>query len=409
LKIACGAVGWYPAVSIRGAPDIFPMVLVRPHSALRMRIETLAVRAGHAVDPTTGAVTPPIHLSTTFEREPDGSYRQGYLYCRMSNPGRSSLEAALAALEGGTAAITFASGMAATHAVFETLAPGDHVLLPEDAYYSTLRLAREIFGPWGLECDACDMSDLAAVKRLLRPTTKVVWVETPSNPLLRVVDLAALAASAHEVGGRCVVDNTWATPLLQRPFTHGADVVMHSTTKYLGGHSDLIGGALIVRDDDAYVARLRTIQSLGGAVPSPFDCWLLMRGIRSLPWRMRGHCENARAVAHFLAGHRAIEAVHYPGLPSHPGHAVAARQMSDFGGMMSIQVLGGEQAALDLTNRLELFTRATSLGGPESFIEHRASVEGPTTISPRNLLRVSVGLENAEDLIEDLERALETL
>ena len=374
-----------------------------------MRIETLAVRAGHAVDPSTGAVTPPIHLSTTFEREPDGSYRQGFLYARMSNPGRQSLETALAALEGGAAAIAFASGMAATNAVFQTLAPGDHVLLPSDAYYSTLRLAREVFAPWGLHVDACDMSDLAAVERLLRPATKVLWVETPSNPLLRVVDIAALASRAHDVGARCVVDNTWATPLLQRPFTHGADVVMHSTTKYLGGHSDLIGGALIVRENDDYVARLRTLQSLGGAIPSPFDCWLLMRGIRSLPWRMRGHCENAQAVARFLAVHPAIEAVHYPGLPSHPGHDIAARQMNDFGGMMSIQVRGGEQAALDLTNRLTLFTRATSLGGPESLIEHRASVEGPTTISPRNLLRVSIGLENADDLIEDLERALEGL
>jgi cystathionine gamma-synthase len=373
-----------------------------------MRIETLAVRAGHSVDPSTGAVTPPIHLSTTFEREPDGGYRQGHIYARMSNPGRQALETALASLEGGAAAIAFSSGMAATHAVFQALAPGDHVLLPEDAYYSTLRLAREVFGPWGLESDACDMADLAAVERLLRPSTKVVWVETPSNPLLRVVDIAALASRAHDVGARCVVDNTWATPLLQRPFNHGADVVMHSTTKYLGGHSDLIGGALVARVEDDFSARLRVLQGLGGAIPSPFDCWLLMRGIRSLPWRMRGHCENAKAVARFLAEHPAIEAVHYPGLPSHPGHAVAARQMSDFGGMLSIQLRGGERAALDLTNRVELFTRATSLGGPESLIEHRASVEGPTTVSPRNLLRVSVGLEHADDLIEDLGRALGT-
>ena len=374
-----------------------------------MRIETLAARAGHAIDPSTGAVTPPIHLSTTFERERDGSYRQGHVYARTSNPGRQLLESALAQLEGGTSAIAFSSGLAATHAVFQALGPGDHVLVPEDAYYGTLRLVREIFGPWGLESDACDMSDLAAIERLLRPNTKVLWIETPSNPLLRVVDIAALASIAHRVGARCVVDNTWATPLLQRPFELGADVVMHSTTKYLGGHSDLIGGALVVRTDDEYATRLRTLQGLGGAVPSPFDCWLLVRGMRSLSWRMRGHCENAHAVARFLAGHAAIEAVHYPGLPSHPGHAIAARQMRAFGGMLSIQVRGGEQAAIDLTNRLELFTRATSLGGPESLIEHRASVEGPTTISPRNLLRVSVGLENVEDLIEDLGRALETV
>ena len=380
-----------------------------PSIDIRMRLETLAVRAGHAVDPSTGAVTPPIHLSTTFEREPDGSYRQGHVYARTSNPTRQALETALAALEGGASAIAFASGLAATNAVFQVLAPGDHVIVPEDAYYGTLRLVREVFGPWGLEHDACDMSDLAAVERLLRPTTKVVWVETPSNPLLRVVDVAALATLAHRVGARCVVDNTWATPLLQRPLELGADVAMHSTTKYLGGHSDLIGGALVLHADDDLAARLRTLQGLGGAIPSPFDCWLLMRGIRSLPWRMRGHCQNAAAVARFLADHPAIERVHYPGLPSHPGHAIAARQMRDFGGMMSIQLRGGEQTAIDLTNRLRLFTRATSLGGPESLIEHRASVEGPTTISPRNLLRVSVGLEHVDDLIEDLDRALETL
>jgi cystathionine gamma-synthase len=371
-----------------------------------MRIETLAAHAGHSVDPSTGAVTPPIHLSTTFERERDGSFRQGHVYARTSNPGRQLLETALAELEGGSSAIAFASGLAATHAVFQVLSPGDHVIAPEDAYYGTLRLLREVFGPWGLEADACDMTDLAAVRRLLRPNTKVIWVETPSNPLLRIVDIAALAELAHEVGARCVVDNTWATPILQRPLALGADLVMHSTTKYLGGHSDLIGGALVARAQDDYVARVRTLQGLGGAIPSPFDCWLLLRGIRSLPWRMRGHCANAAAVARFLAQHPAIEAVHYPGLASHPGHAVASRQMSDFGGMLSIQVRDGEQAALDLTNRLTLFTRATSLGGPESLIEHRASVEGPTTIAPRNLLRVSVGLEHPDDLIEDLQRAL---
>jgi cystathionine gamma-synthase len=372
-----------------------------------MRIETIAARSGHAIDPSTGAVIPPIHLSTTFERERDGSYRQGFLYARMSNPTRTQLESALAALEGGTSAIAFSSGMAATNAVLQVLSPGDHVIAPADAYYSTLKLLREVFGPWGLESDACDMSDIDAVRRLVRPTTKLLWVETPSNPLLRVVDVAALAELAHGAGARCVVDNTWATPVLQRPLDLGADVAMHSTTKYLGGHSDLIGGALITRADDDFTARLRGLQALAGAIPSPFDCWLLMRGIRSLPWRMRGHCANAAAVARFLAAHPAIEAVHYPGLTSHPGHDVAARQMRDFGGMLSVQVRGGEQASIEVTNRLALFTRATSLGGPESLIEHRASVEGPTTISPRNLLRISVGLENADDLIDDLRHALE--
>src|SRR5215210_5099388 len=236
-----------------------------------MRIETLAVRAGHSVDPSTGAVTPPIHLSTTFERERDGGYRQGHVYARTSNPSRQSLETALAALEGGTTAIAFSSGLAATHAVFQVLAPGDHVIAPEDAYYGTLRLLREVFAPWGLEADACDMSDLAAVRRLLRPTTKVLWVESPSNPLLRVVDIAALAELAHGVGARCVVDNTWATPVLQRPLDLGADLVMHSTTKYLGGHSDLIGGALVVNDDDLRAA-IYKVSRIAGATPGPFDC-----------------------------------------------------------------------------------------------------------------------------------------
>lgn len=372
-----------------------------------MRIETLAVRAGHSPDPSTGAVTPPIHLSSTFEREADGSYRGGHIYARTSNPNRQSLERALTELEEGAAAIAYSSGLAATHAVFQALAPGDHVIAPLDAYYGTLSQLRQIFAPWGLTLDTCDMTDLDAVARLLRPTTRILWVETPSNPLLRVVDISALAELAHSVGARCVVDNTWATPVLQRPLSLGADLVMHSTTKYLGGHSDLVGGALVARASDEYVERLRLLQGLGGAIPSAFDCWLLMRGIRTLPWRMRGHCTNAAAVARFLDSHAAVEAVHYPGLPTHPGHAIAARQMSDFGGMLSVQVRGGAAEAMAFTSRLSLFTRATSLGGPESLIEHRASVEGPTTISPPNLLRVSVGLEHADDLVEDLGRALD--
>ena len=371
-----------------------------------MRIETLAVHAGHAADPSTGAVTLPIHLSTTFEREADGSYRGGHVYARTSNPNRTSLESALAALEGGAAALAFASGSAATQAVFQALAPGDHVIAPDDAYYGTLRQLREIFAGWGLEADVVNMTDPDAVERALRPTTSIVWVETPSNPLVRVADIARIAELAHSVGARCVVDNTWATPVLQRPLALGADLVMHATTKYLGGHSDLLGGALVAQNDDDFVERLRLIQQVGGAVPSPFDCWLLLRGIRTLPWRMRAHSSNATTIARFLESHPAIDAVHYPGLPSHAGHELAARQMSDFGGMMSIQVRGGEAAALELTRQLTIFTRATSLGGTESLIEHRASVEGPTSLAPANLLRMSVGLEHPDDLIEDLERAL---
>jgi cystathionine gamma-synthase len=371
-----------------------------------MRIETVAVHAGHSVDPTTGAVTLPIHLSSTFEREPDGSYRSGHVYSRTSNPNRAALEISLTALEGGAASIAYGSGSAATLAVFQALAPGDHVLAPDDAYFGTLRQLREIFAPWGLTADVVDMSDLAAVERAMTPATKVVWVETPSNPLVRVVDIRRLSEIAHARGARCVVDNTWATPVLQRPLELGADVAMHSTTKYLGGHSDLLGGALVAREQDDFFERLKLMQTLGGAIPSPFDCWLLLRGIRTLPWRMRAHSANAAAVAAFLAAHPRVEAVHYPGLASHAGHEIAARQMSGFGGMLSVQIRGGQEEAMALTGRLTLFTRATSLGGTESLIEHRASVEGPATVAPANLLRVSVGLEHPDDLIADLAQAL---
>ncbi len=371
-----------------------------------MRIETLAVHAGHSVDPSTGAVTPPIHLSTTFERDVDGGYRAGHLYARMSNPTRDSLEQVLAQLEGGASAIAYSSGSAASLAVFQALSAGDHVLAPHDAYYGTLRQINEMFGRWDLTCDTVDMADLDAVQRALRPNTRIVWVETPSNPLVRVVDIARLAELAHSVGARCVVDNTWATPILQRPLGEDADIVMHSTTKYLGGHSDVMGGALIAKVDDDFTERLRTAQRIGGAIPSPFDCWLLLRGIRTLPWRMRAHCSNAMIVARFLESHAGVEVVHYPGLESHGGHAIAARQMSDFGGMLSVQVHGDARAALDFTNRLKLITRATSLGGTETLIEHRKSVEGAVSIAPENLLRMSVGLEHADDLIEDLDAAL---
>src|SRR5260221_465179 len=306
---------------------------------------------------------------------------------------------AMAALEGGATAIAYGSGSAATMSVFQALSPGDHVIAPHDAYYGTLRQLREIFARWGLEHDAVDMTDVDAVARVVRPETRVVWVETPSNPLVRVVDIARLSDLAHTVGARCVVDNTWAIPVLQRPLGLGADLVMHSTTKYLGGHSDLLGGAIVAKSDGDFVERMRLTQRVGGAIPSPFDCWLLLRGIRTLPWRIAAHCSNAMTVARYLESNRAVEAVHYPGLESHSGHEIAMRQMSDFGGMMSIQLHGGEAAAMALTHRVKLFTRATSLGGTESLIEHRRSVEGPTSISPENLLRLSIGLEDPDELI----------
>ncbi|MCS6828115.1 MAG: PLP-dependent transferase [Caldilinea sp.] len=372
----------------------------------KMHIETLAIHGGHRSDPATGAVVSPLHLSTTFERAADGGYPSGYVYTRTANPNRNELETLLAALEGGAAAAAFASGLAAIHAIFQSLAPGDHVLFPDDAYFGAGRLLREVMAPWGLHYSLVDMADLDAVRAAVRPHTRLIWVETPSNPMLKITDIAAVAEIAHAAGARCAVDNTWPSPVGQQPLALGADLVMHATTKYLGGHSDLLGGAVIAKEVDEFFERLRVVQTIGGAAPSPFDCWLLLRSIRTLPYRMRGHSANAQRVAEFLAEHPGVAAVHYPGLPTHPGHAIAKRQMKLFGGMLSIQVRGGAAEAMAVAGRVQLFTRATSLGGVESLIEHRASVEGPHTTTPANLLRLSVGLEHPDDLIADLAQAL---
>lgn len=371
-----------------------------------MRLETLAVHAGRDIDSATGAVTPPIHLSTTFERSPDGTYRADYVYSRAANPNRRSLETALATLEGGAEAVTFSSGSAATMTLLQALAPGDHIVAPADAYYGTLKLIREVFAPWKLEASFVNTTDPAALSAAIRPATKLVWLETPSNPLVAVSDIERLATIAHDAGAICAVDNTWATPLGQRPFELGADVVMHATTKYLGGHSDILGGALVFRESGELAARVRNTQHLGGAVPSPFECWLVLRGLRTLPYRVRAQTEHAMRVAEFLASQPMVSAVHYPGLTSHPAHALAARQMRLFGGMLSFEVRGGAPAAMAVAGRVKVITRATSLGGPETLIEHRRSVEGPTSISPDGLLRMSVGLEHPDDLINDLRQAL---
>ena len=371
-----------------------------------MKIETLAVHAGRRVDPATGAVTTPIHLSTTFERDPDGSYPRGHLYARNGNPTRASLEECLRDLEGGAAAAAFASASAATAAVFTALAPGDHVVAPTDAYHGTLRLLRETFAEWGLVTSFVDMTDAGAVERALRPETRLVWMETPSNPLWKIVDVERVAGIARAAGARSLCDNTVATPVLQRPLALGVDLVLHATTKYLGGHGDVTGGIVVTRAEDELFARVRRAQVTGGGVPSPFDCWLVLRGIQSLPWRVRAHAANALRVATFLAGHPAVETVHYPGLATHPAHDVARRQMSAFGGMLSFQVRAGRDAAMAAAAKLRLFTRATSFGSTESLIEHRASIEGPGSRTPENLLRASIGLEHADDLIEDLAQAL---
>jgi cystathionine gamma-synthase len=371
-----------------------------------MRIETLAVHAGAHVDPATGAVAPAIYPSTTFEREADGSFPHGHVYTRTSAPNRNALEASLTALEGGAASVAFGSASAATAAVFQSLAPGDHVVAPTDAYFGTGKLLRDVFAGWGLASSFVDMTDLRAVEATIRANTKLVWAESPSNPLWKVSDLGRLGALAHAAGARFVVDNTTATPILQSPFKHGADLVVHATTKYLGGHTDVLGGAIVVRERGSWLDRLRLLQTAGGAVPSPFDCWLVLRGIRTLPYRVRAQSTNALAVATYLATHPRVEAVHYPGLASHPGHDIARRQMSMFGGMLSLQVRGDADAAMAVAAKVRLFTRATSFGGTESLLEHRASIEGPGTTTPANLLRVSIGLEHPDDLIEDLAQAL---
>src|SRR5947207_11059111 len=370
-----------------------------------MKIETVAVHAGHTIDLATGAVSAPIHLSTTFERDVEGGYPRGFMYTRNNNPNRQALEQGISALEGGATAAAFASGTGATMAIFQALAPGDHVLAHVDAYYGTSRLLREIFLRWGLEADFIDMSDLAAVKKALRKKTRLAWMETPSNPLLKIVDIAAVMRIVHDAKVLCVCDNTWA-PVLQRPFDLGADLILHSTTKYFGGHCDVAGGIVVSSIDNEFFQRVHTIQYSGGAVPSPFDCWLILRGMRTLPWRMRAHSENAIRVAEFLAQHQRLERVHYPGLQWHPGHEIARPQMSMFGGMLSFEVTGGREAAINVAGKTKIFTRASNLAGVESLIEHRASIEGAGTTSPENLLRLSIGLENADDLIEDLDQAL---
>ncbi len=372
-----------------------------------MRIETIAVHAGHSPDPTTGAVTPAIQLSTTFERNPDGTLRGDYLYTRNDNPNRRALEQCLTALEGGADAACFASGSAAATALCQTLDRGARVVVPDDAYYGTIKLMRELFGRWGLELALVDMTDLDAVRAAMTANAKLLWVETPSNPLVRVTDIAALAEIGRRAGAHVVVDNTWATPVLQRPLELGAHLALHSATKYLAGHSDVLAGALVTAERDGFWERVRNVQVSGGAVPSPFDCWLTLRGIHTLPWRVRAQSESAARIAGWLSEHRAVSAVHYPGLASHHAHGLASRQMTRPGAMLSFEAAGGREAAAAAIGRLTLITRATSLGGTESLIEHRILVEPLDTKTPPGLLRLSVGLEHPDDLVADLEAALD--
>ncbi|QKW21328.1 cystathionine gamma-synthase [Kitasatospora sp. NA04385] len=373
--------------------------------------ETLAIHAGQEADPRTGAVVTPIYQVSTYKQDGVGGLREGYEYSRSANPTRTALEECLAAIEGGARGLAFASGLAAEDTLLRTLLqPGDHIVIPNDAYGGTFRLFAKVLTRWGVEFSVADTHHPEKVREAIRPTTRAVWVETPSNPLLGITDLAAVAEIAHAAGAKLVVDNTFASPYLQQPISFGADVVVHSTTKYMGGHSDVVGGALVVADA-GLAEEVAYHQNAMGAVAGPFDAWLVLRGIKTLGVRMDRHSENAEKVAELLAGHPKVTQVLYPGLPAHPGHDVAAKQMKAFGGMVSFRVAGGEQAAVEVCNRAELFTLGESLGGVESLIEHpgrmtHASAAGSPLEVPADLVRISVGIESAADLLADLEQAL---
>jgi cystathionine gamma-synthase len=372
---------------------------------------TLAIHAGQEPDPVTGAVVVPIYATSTYAQDGVGGTRGGYEYSRSANPTRTALEEAIAALEGGTRGLAFASGLAAEDALFRAVCrPGDHVILPGDAYGGTFRLVARVLANWGLEYTAVPLDDLDAVRAAVRDNTKILWCETPTNPLLGIADIAALAQLSREAGVQLVVDNTFASPYLQQPLSLGADVVVHSTTKYLGGHSDVVGGALVTADAELGEG-LAFYQNAMGAVPGPFDAWLVLRGIKTLGVRMDRHCANAERVVDFLTGHPAIQRVLYPGLPDHPGHDVAAKQMRGFGGMVSFTMRAGMEAALKVCGLVSVFTLGESLGGVESLIEHpgrmtHASVAGSPLQVPDDLVRLSVGIEDADDLVADLASAL---
>ena len=373
-----------------------------------MKIETISVHAGRKVDPATGAVIPPIYLSTTYERGKNGDYLKGYNYSRSNNPNRESLEQCLAELENGILAAVFSSGSAAAMSILQSLKPGDHIIAPEDIYHGTKHLIR-LFEKWNISSTFVDMTNISDIEKAFQKSTKLIWIETPSNPLLKIIDIKKIADKAKKKDVITVCDNTWATPILQQPLELGADLVIHATTKYIGGHSDILGGAVISKEENNTFAFVREIQKSGGAVPSPFECWLVLRGIQTLPLRIREQSKSAMMIAQFLESRDEVEAVHYPGLKEHPGYELAKEQMQLSGGMLSFQVRGDKNDTLRLAANTNLFTRATSLGGPESLIEHRASIEGPGTKTPQNLLRLSIGLEHPDDLIEDLTQAFAKL
>ncbi|MFN3849029.1 MAG: trans-sulfuration enzyme family protein [Spirosomataceae bacterium] len=376
-----------------------------------MKPETLAIHAGQHPDPTTGAVVQPMILSTTFERAEDGSFIEGRdIYSRASNPNRRALEAKLAALEGGTDAVAFGSGQAATMSIFHSLGAGSHVILPDDIYYGTRYMIESLYANWGLTCSVVDMTDLSQIKKVIKKNTKLIWVETPSNPSLKVADIQAVVKIAHAKNILVACDNTWATPYFTKPFEFGVDIIMHSSTKYFGGHSDILGGCVILKNNTVITEKIRLFQTVGGATPSAFDCWLLTRSLSTFYARMPIHGANAMKLAEFLETHPKIEKVHYPGLKSNEYHKTAKKQMKNgFGGMLSILIKGDEAQAMRFSSSMKIVTHATSLGGVETLVDHRRSAEGEHSVSPPNLIRVSVGIENIEDLIQDFKEALDKL
>lgn len=371
--------------------------------------ETKAVHAGAIHDTTAGSIAPPLYLSTTFERDEQGNIApKGYIYTRLGNPNRQALETKIAALEQGQEAFAFSSGMAAMVALLQTVLETDsHIIIPDDCYHGISHMVKRMLPNWKIDYSEVDMSDVDNIKQSIQPNTKLIVIETPSNPLLKISDIEAIAQLASSKHILTVCDNTWATPVLTTPLTLGCDFVLHSTTKYMGGHSDVLGGCLVARQSNALTIKLRETQNIGGAVPSPFDCWLINRSLATMSLRVKQQCENAIAIAQYLSSHPKIEKVMYPGLETHANYETARKQMKLSGGMLSVLIKGGQQEAMSFAAKLKLFKHATSLGGVESLIEHRLSVEGINAKSPANLLRVSIGIEHVNDLIEDIRQALE--
>jgi cystathionine gamma-synthase len=373
----------------------------------KMNFETLAIKSTESHLSDIKSVSTPIYLSTTFIRNKDGSYNNNFIYSRHGNPNRQILENSIAQMENGEICFAFSSGMAAVSAIFQSLKPGDHLLLPDDVYYNVYRLITQVFIRWGIEFTQVNMSDINEVSGAIKSNTKLIWIESPSNPQLKITDIEEIAELAKSNNALLAVDNTWPTPVLQQPVSMGADIVMHSTTKYFGGHSDVLGGCVVLKENNETARKIADIQTLSGGVPSPFDCWLVTRGIQTLKLRVMAQTSTAEKLANYLNGHPKIESVLYPGLESHPQHQLAKRQMKyGYGAMLSILIKGDSKTTMEVASKLNLFTTATSLGGVESLVEHRKSVEGPESMTPHNLLRISVGLENANDLIEDWKQAL---